>query len=772
MGISAGFLLGGAYCAGLFFASLLVRHLGIALWPGVILAGLGSLMVGVIAALVGPRRWPTGPWARLWLLAGLIAMIATLNYGWRFPMPGPLDVSHILDRGEAAGMQQEVWGQVQEVPRLTRSGKGQFWLKVDQIRSLDENDVPLTAPESATGKLYVTVPAEEIEDLFPGQSVEVRGRLYQPGPPKNPNGFNFQQYLADNQSFAGFSGKWVNPERRSQPPKFALWQLRKRIAAAQQESLGATAGPLVSAMALGRKAVNVPYEVQDAFIQAGLADTLAASGFHVCLVPWGVLAVMPPPAVPVRFRNPALAKVIVGFMALGGYALLTGGQPSVLRASLMGAGALIGLALERKVKPLGCLLLAVALLLLWNPSWIDNIGFRLSVMATLGLIVSVKPLTDWMEWLPTTLATVVAVPVAAYFWTIPLSLYYFNTLTTYSIILNMLVTPLVMVLSLGGIFTGLVAALEPGIGAMLAWVLWLPAHGLIRLVHWEVSLPASSLATGHISLMQMLGLYGLYLLGWHHRWWRRRLWLVGLLLLLLAMGPLWYRGATLAEATVLAAGEDAVMVVQDHRSSLLINSGTGRTGVYTVVPFLKQAGINRLNHAIDFGSSDAENWATVVAQTPIQDFWTWETPEDSRANIHDRHVLLPGEPAIAGPQTLQRLNGEIPVVKVTLFGSQNWLMVSPLTTAQEAQLLQRSDLASDVLWWKGSSLSQEFLTAVHPQVAIASARVMDARTEQALKAQGVQVFCPERDGAVTWSQRRGYYQAYLRQNTRSAAQLD
>jgi competence protein ComEC len=697
MGVSTGLLLGGSYCAGLFFVSLLVRHLGVALWPGVILAGLVCLLAGVIAALVGPRLWPTGPWARLWLLAGLIAMIATLNYGWRYPMPGPLDVSHILDRGEAAGMQQEVWGQVQEVPRLTRSGKGQFWLKVDQIRSLDENDVPLTAPESATGKLYVTVPAEEIENLFPGQSVEVRGRLYQPGPPKNPNGFNFQQYLADHHSFAGFSGKWVNPERGSQPPKFALWRFRQRIAAAHQEGLGATAGPLVSAMALGRKAVNVPYEVQDAFIQAGLAHTLAASGFHVSLVLGVVLAVMGHPAVADRFRNPALAKVIVGFVALGGYVLLTGGQPSVLRASLMGAGALIGLALERKVKPLGCLLLAVALLLLWNPTWIDNIGFRLSVLATLGLIVSVKPLTDWMEWLPTTLATVVAVPVAAYFWTIPLSLYYFNTLTTYSIILNMLVTPLVMVLSLGGILTGLVAALEPGIGAMLAWVLWLPAHGLIWLVHWEVSLPASSLATGHISLMQMVGLYGLYLLGWHHRWWRRRLWLVGLLLLLLAMGPLWYRGATLAEATVLAAGDDAVMVVQDHRSSLLINSGTGRTGVYTVVPFLKQAGINRLNHAMDFGSSDAENWATVVAQTPIQDFWTWETPEDARANINNRHVLLPGEPAIAGQQTLHRLDGEIPAVKVTLFGSQSWLMVSPLTTAQEAQLMQQSDLASEVL---------------------------------------------------------------------------
>ncbi|NJR42483.1 MAG: hypothetical protein HC767_07305 [Akkermansiaceae bacterium] len=55
--------------------------------------------------------------------------------------------------------------------------------------------------------------------------------------------------------------------------------------------------------------------------------------------------------------------------------------------------------------------------------------------------------------------------------------------------------------------------LAPGLGSVLAWVLWLPTHILIGLVNWEISLPGSSLATGHISLLQMFGLYGLYLLG-------------------------------------------------------------------------------------------------------------------------------------------------------------------------------------------------------------------------------------------------------------------
>lgn len=160
-------------------------------------------------------------------------------------------------------------------------------------------------------------------------------------------------------------------------------------------------------------------------------------------------------------------------------------------------------------------LLAATLLLLLHPDWIDDIGFRLSVMATFGLMVAVKPIAEKLEWLPTTLAAVAAVPLAAYLWTIPLSLYYFNTLTTYSILLNMVTTPLVMAISLGGMVSGAIAAVWPWLGAQVAWLLWLPAHLLIALVKWEVSLPGSALATGHIGLGQMFGLYGLYgLWGW------------------------------------------------------------------------------------------------------------------------------------------------------------------------------------------------------------------------------------------------------------------
>lgn len=774
MGNLTGLLGAIAYCAGLLWVSFWVRHLGLSPWAGVGAAGIGALGAAGVVALVVSPRWRRGPTAAQWLVAGAIALLATLNYGLRYPTPGPLDMSQLLTQGEAAGAQQLVWGKVQEMPRIARSGRGQFWLATEQVRRLDANGQPFGVPSLARGKLYVTVPAEQIESLFPGQRVQVQGKLYEPAMAKNPNGFNFRQYLSSQRCFAGFTGETVIPEKGQAPPRWALWRVRQRIARAHEARLGTPAGPLVSAMALGRKAVSVPYDLQDAFIHAGMAHTLAASGFHVSLLLGAVLAVIGHSALEKRLSNPSQSKFIAGSLTLIVYMLITGGQPSVMRATAMGFGALAGIALERSVKPLGCLLVAVTLLLLLHPDWIDDVGFRLSVMATLGLMVAVNPIAEKLDWLPTTVAALAAVPLAAYLWTIPLSLYYFNTLTTYSILLNMVTTPLVMVISLGGMVSGLAAAVWPALGSLIAWPLWLPTHLLIALVRWEVSLPGSALATGHISLAQMFGLYGLYCLwGWGHRIWQpaQRRGIIATLIVVLAIGPLLYQGATLSQVTVLAAGKDAVMVVQDGRSSLAVNSGTERTAFYTVLPFLRQAGVNRLASAIHGDDSDDENWRTIADKVPIRKFYGASvlTVVPGGGQFHP---LKAGQVQPVDRHRVQYLQDGERGLRLTLLGNHTWLLLPKLSPDRQMSWIQaHPGLQSEVLWWHGEALSEDAIAAINPRAAIASAKDIDPDTEQRLLARYIQVFCTERDGAVTWNRRQGY-QAYLATQQHTVAYLD
>ena len=760
MGAITGMLGCGIYIAGLLVVSLWVRHGGLNLWLGVWLAGLMVIGLAGVAALTMPKLWPLGPRSPLWLGLGGLGVVAVLNYGWQYPAPSGLDISRMIPTENITGVQQVVWGRLLEMPRVSRSGKGQLWLHVQQAQHLNEDGTPLgsTAPLTTEGKLYVTVPLESAQTLRPGQTLKLQGRLYAPSSAKNPNAFDFQQYLASQGAYAGFSGRRVEVLSEA---GWGLWQIRQRIVQAHIDGLGDDQGSLVSAMALGRRAVQVPYDLQDAFIQAGLAHTLAASGFHVSLLLGLVLGVLRWPVIQVRLAHPGLAQLWIGSAVLGGYVLMTGAQPSVMRAALMGLGALVGLALERSVKPLGCLLLAVTLLLLWNPTWIDDIGFRLSVMATLGLMVSVQPLTDRLGWLPPTLASLLAVPLAAYFWTIPLSLYHFNTLTTYSVLINMVATPLVTVISLGGMISGLVALAIPALGSALASLLWLPTTLLVALVNGSIRLPSSTLTMGHIALWQLFGLYGLYGLGGWSRVGRRWRWGVAALMVIIALGPIWYRGATLAQATVLAAGDDAVMVVQDRRSTLLINSGTKSTAFYTVGPFLRQAGVNRVDYAIAGQSSDAENWQALITKTPIQSFY-----QTHRLTVPPREVQSPVQMGLRqalalGHHRVESLSETATALKLTLFNQQAWLLLTHLTADDQRRLAQSSvPLASDVLWWDGQPLQPALLATIQPRIAIASTRQLDPAIATDLTQRGIQVWWPEQDGAILWRPHLGY-QAYL-----------
>ena len=769
MGANLAWLGCGAYCIGLMMVSLGVRYAGLDLWPSVALTLTLTLIAGALAALLLPSRWPMGLSAGGWLGTWAIAAIAALNYGWHYPCPDHLDISHRLTT--PLGTEQMVWGQIEEMPRLNRNGKGQLWLQANLVRPLEGNTLALDPPQPVRGRLYVTLPADAIKNLYPGLKIKVQGKLYAPTPAKNPHGFDLPQYLASRDCYAGFSARQVQIQNGDRPPGWGLWRLRQRVARAHSLGLGERAGALVSAMALDRRAVHLPYDLQDSFIQAGLAHILAASGFHVSLVLGVVLGLLNHPALSSRFSRPALVKLGVGAGALATYALITGAQPSIMRATVMGLGALVGIALERQVKPLGCLLLATTLLLLWNPGWIEDIGFQLSVMATLGLVVGTPALSDRLEWLPPGLASLVAVPLAAYSWTIPLSLFHFNTLTTYSLVLNMVVTPLVTVISLGGIFSGLIALLSPGMAAMVAWLLWLPTHLLISLVEWETRLPGSSLATGHLALWQLFGLYSLYSLygltgGGSWRRWQR--WILIWLIMVVALGPLWYGAASRAQLTVLAAQNDAVMVAQDRQSTLVVNSGTHRTAFYTVLPFLRQAGINRIDYGIRGITSDSDNWRTISAQAPVSRLYQAGTEAPP---IQPTYPLSLDQSHPLGRQRVQLLSDTGTALKLTLF-DHDWLMLSGLAPREQHQLVsQGAILASEVLWWDGSPLPPELLAAVRPHVAIASTANLSESLEQTLLAQGIQVFWPERDGAITWTSRHGY-QAYLATGRRYTQDLD
>ena len=260
-------------------------------------------------------------------------------------------------------------------------------------------------------------------------------------------------------------------------PATPVADLRRRMAQAMVARGGPEAGGVLAALVLGSAVVPVPLEVRDAFRVSGLSHALAASGFHLTVLLGAVMALARGGPRPLRWG------LALGAMLL--FLLLAGPQPSVVRAVVMGTMAFLVQEGGRRSRPLGVLLLCLLLMLLWQPSWLLDVGFQLSVAATAGLLLTARPLEERLAG-PTPgkarrwLAVAIAVPLAASFWTLPLQLLHFGSVPLYAVAANLAVDPLLTPLTLGAMAMALVAVTVPALLGLVAW----PLLPLTQLLLW------------------------------------------------------------------------------------------------------------------------------------------------------------------------------------------------------------------------------------------------------------------------------------------------
>ncbi|MGL5080438.1 MAG: ComEC/Rec2 family competence protein, partial [Microcoleaceae cyanobacterium] len=649
-----------------------------------------------------------------------------------------------------------------------------------QVNEIAGNNQPIEVSQEVSGKVYVTVSPLQATGLYPNLLIAVTGNLYQPRPAANPGGFDFTAYLARQATFAGLKARYLTFQAEP-APQWGWWQLRQRIVQAQVERLGVPRGALLSAMVLGGRAVDLPYDVRDQFVQVGLAHILAASGFHVSLLLGVVLAL--------GKRCTPWIKFWLGLLTLVGYVGMTGCSPSVLRAALMGGAALVALVADRKVKSLGALLMAAVVLLVINPLWIWDLGFQLSFLATLGLLVTVAPMVKRLDWMPPVIASGLAVPLAATIWTLPLQLYAFHIFSPYSIVVNVLAVPFITILTLGGVLSGGLILVWPHLGGMVAALLDYPLQGLMEIVDFFNGLPGNSIATGEIALLQLLALYGIN--GWI--WWhgaRRQALnlsstsssssatrkglnpsLVGLVMAIAIVGlPAWYTKTTQFQATVLATSGEPILVIQDRGNVTLVNSGSQDTARYTVLPFLQAQGVNQIEWSVATHSrlGLSIGWPTILEQLPVITFYDNPSSKQTyyvssqviRDALEARQVayrpLAVRESVFLDSTQVQLLNAEAPVVQF-IIGNQQWTLLGDVVPEDQILLAQKTRLpATQVLWWSGMPLNPTLLKVLRPRVAIASSDSIDPETAELLQRQQTQVFWTGRDGALQWTPKGGF----------------
>ena len=392
---------------------------------------------------------------------------------WRWPRPTPTDPVHLAPASVV------LHGRLQRPLRRLPSGSCSGVLQLE-------------GAHQGLSQLWFRQCPKQLE---PGWRLRAAGQLRRPKPPLHPLLGDRAAQLARQGIFSTLAvQRHELLERQTQP----LWHWRQQLAARLQASAGPRHGALLAALVMGRAMAPLPDAITRSFRAAGLSHALAASGFHLSVLLGVVLAL--------TRRAPRLLRVCSGAAALALFVLLAGPLPSVLRAVLMGAMALLIRESGERARPLGLLLVSLLALLLWQPAWLLDLGFQFSAAATAGLVLTAPRL---QQRLPAALA----VPIAACLWTLPLQLLHFGVLPLYAVPANLLAAPLLTLLTTGAMAAALAAQFVPPLLPVITFVLRWPAELLLLLVQGAAALPLAQLALGQPPVVLVL-LLSLGLMPW------------------------------------------------------------------------------------------------------------------------------------------------------------------------------------------------------------------------------------------------------------------
>jgi competence protein ComEC len=698
-----------------------------------------------------------------------VFILAPIYFQWRIPQPQKNDISYELTKLDKSEL-VIIKGKVLDEPRLTQNNQIRLWLKVEQLEVLNEQNTTREINE-VSGKLYVTLPLLEAKNIYSKQVLSVKGFIYEPETTKNPGQFNFKRYLKEQGCFAAFKAINIIQDKTSSKASWGWWKARRRIIRAQVKGLGSPIGQLVSSMVLGRRSVDLPYNIRDLFISTGLAHILAASGFHVSLLLGIVLKLT-------SYLQSKL-RLGIGLSCLLTYSCLTGFSPSIVRAVLMGCGVLIALSIKGKIKPLGSLLLSLVIILLFNPLWIWNLGLQLSFLATLGLVVSVPILETKLNWLPPLLATVISIPIAASIWTLPLIIYTFNTISTYSVIINVISMPLVTLISLGGMISSLISLIIPQLGSFCASVLYYPSLLLIEITQFFSFLPGSVLAVGKIPLIVVIIVYILICLVWLNEWWQKRWWLSLFFCIAMIIFSTGYINRDLFKITILAANRNPVVIIQDKEEVILVNGKEDINTVrYTILPFLISQGINKIDYVITLEKDFEVNrsWSYLKKNILVENFIA----------KNDEKVDLENQIIKTNSATINFFNHDFSFLYI-LTDKYNWLIANSLNQnnlSNFKEYLEQKQFRTVplVLTWSGNELNSQWLNLLTPEVAIASyltqhnkLQVMQLNSSPkiepdqvvSISSNTVLTYVVEEDGAITWTPKMGFQKSFFAKDLNS-----
>ena len=263
---------------------------------------------------------------------------------------------------------------------------------------------------------------------------------------------------------------------------------------------------VVSAMTLGERQ-DISQSLKQAYRVTGAAHVFAMSGLHISIIFMFITMLLPTRFFPV-------ASAAMQMLLLWTFVFLVGLHPSILRAAVMFTCYSLCRLLSRSTRSIDILILAATLLIIYNPQWLFDIGFQMSFMAMVGILLLCKRIQSILPYRFLRYPWgIVAVTISATLGTAPLIAHYFGRLSCYGLLANLIVSPCALLILFLAFLLLLLAYLQPyltilsSLTSLVATLL----DGVVRFMNasilWLSALPGASIEGIDITFAQTILIY-------------------------------------------------------------------------------------------------------------------------------------------------------------------------------------------------------------------------------------------------------------------------
>lgn len=294
--------------------------------------------------------------------------------------------------------------------------------------------------------------------------------------------------------------------------------LLKRISSRGFED---SAYSIIVAMSLGDKS-SLSNELRDVYSVVGVSHVLALSGMHLGVI-YALLSLL------LLHRRFGLWQVLLGniviLLAIWTYAVMVGGQTSIMRSAIMLTIITISNMLRSYNVSLNTFGMTLLIMLYANPLSLWDVGFQMSFLAVFGILMCNERLCkiSTPEWLLSHKFlnwcwNMTKVSVAAQLLVAPLVMFYFGRFSCYFLIANFIAIPLATAIVCISLLYFIMSPIV-WLADIVAAVLQSLATAMNVAMEFMASLPGASIENIYINKIQLVSLYvviiALYMLSYY-----------------------------------------------------------------------------------------------------------------------------------------------------------------------------------------------------------------------------------------------------------------